>query len=339
LSVKATRIGADGFVVTTLAVPAVAPRSTASAAVIRRVLPGVFVACAVAYLTMPLAEATGGRGPWALTKSVPVVIAALIAVKPWRNLRAGVLAAAAAVAVVALAVCLVTPPGWFGATRAAAYGLAAAAFVLVAAYARSCRRAALLATIVAAAGGVQFTWSFIAWWGGRQQSTPMVGTFYWHNQFAGFLLAPALIGLSLLMAHRAPWRGVGWAVAPLAVAGIVHSSSRAGMGILLGGWVLVGVAGACVRVDRAILIRWFAASVLAVGVTVAVSGPPFFSSSASPFAAAEARAGAGETATANSTFRLYVWRESVSVFEHDPLVGVGYGEGHSRWLAAIAAGP
>jgi O-antigen ligase len=153
----------------------------------------------------------------------------------------------------------------------------------------------------------------------------MVGTFYWHNQFAGFLLAPALIGLALLLARRAPWRGAGWVVAPLAVAGVVHSSSRGGMAVLLGGWLLIGVLAARVRADRGMLLRWLAASALAAGVTVAVSGPPFFASSASPFAAAQARAGAGETAESNGQFRLYMWRESVSVFEHDPLVGVGYG--------------
>ncbi len=128
--------------------------------------------------------------------------------------------------------------------------LAAGAFVAVASYARSVRRAYLIGGIVATAGAVQFCWSFVAWWGGRDQSIPMVGTFYWHNQFAAFLLAPALIALALLVGDRAPWRLVGWVVAPLATAGVVYSSSRGGLGILIVGWLLVGVLACRVKPNR-----------------------------------------------------------------------------------------
>src|ERR1700690_2250454 len=128
---------------------------------------------------MPFAHATGGREPWAMTKAAIVVGVALIAVKPWRELSARVLGQAVAVSLAAFSVCLVTPPGWFDGTRAASYALAAATVVAVASYARSVRRAYPIAAIVATAGAVQFCWSFIARWGGGQQSIPMVGTFYW----------------------------------------------------------------------------------------------------------------------------------------------------------------
>jgi O-antigen ligase len=311
---------------TALAAPPLAsPTTTAQAAVSKSVVPGVIIGLAVAYLTMPFAQATGGRDSWALTKAAVVVVVALIAAKPWQRLRVGILALAVAVAVVALVVCLVTPPGWFGATRAASYGVAAGAFIAVASYARSLRRAYLIGAIVAAAGAVQFCWSFVAWWGGRDQTIPMVGTFYWHNQYAAFLLAPALIALTLLVNHRAPWRLVGWVVAPLAAAGVVYSSSRGGLGILIAGWLLIGVLASRVKPNRGALLRWLAASLLAAGVTLAISGPPFFASSSSPFASTQARASAGGTADASSSYRLQMWHEAVIVFDHHPAAGVGYG--------------
>jgi hypothetical protein len=311
---------------TALAAPPLAgPTTTAPAAVSKDVVPGVIIGLAVAYLTMPFAQATGGRDSWALTKAAAVVVVALIAAKPWQRLRAGTLVLAVAVALAALTVCLVTPPGWFGATRAASYGVAAGAFIAVASYARSVRRAYLIGAIVTVAGAVQFCWSFVAWWGGRDQSIPMVGTFYWHNQYAAFLLAPALIALTLLVNHRPPWRLVGWVVAPLAVAGVVYSSSRGGLGILIVGWLLIGVLASRVKPNRGALLRWLAASVLAAGVTLAISGPPFFSSSSSPFAGTQARSSAGGTADASTSYRVQMWHEAVIVFDHHPAVGVGYG--------------
>lgn len=316
---------------TALAAPRVSSRRSVTLPVPNAIIPGILVGFAVAYLTMPFAHATGGREPWALTKAAIVVGVALVAAKPWRELSARVLALAVIVSLAALAVCLVTPPGWFGGTRAASYALAAATFVAVASYARSVRRLYPIATIVAAAGAVQFDWSFIAWWGGseraqrEQQSVPMIGTFYWHNQFAAFLLAPALIALALLVGRRAPWRLAGWIVAPLAVAGVVHSTSRGGMGVLLVGWLAIGVLALRVRPNRRAFVKWLAASVLAAGVTVAVSGPPFFSSTASPLSATQARASTGDTVDASSSYRVRMWRESVIVFEHHPVAGVGYG--------------
>ena len=310
---------------TALAAPPLASPTTAPAAVSKGLVPGVIIGLAVAYLTMPFAQATGGRDPWAVTKAAVVVLVALVAAKPWERLRVGTLALAVAVAVAAIAVCLVTPPGWFDATRASAYGLAAGAFVAVASYARSVQRAYLIGGIVAVAGAVQFCWSFVAWWGGRDQSVPMVGTFYWHNQFAAFLLAPALIALALLVRHRAPWRLVGWVVAPLATAGVVYSSSRGGLGLLIGGWLVLGVLACRVKPNRGALVRWLVASVLAAGVTMAISGPPFFASSSSPFAATQARASEGDTADANSAYRVRMWHEAVIVFDHHPIAGVGYG--------------
>jgi O-antigen ligase len=131
--------------------------------------------------------------------------------------------------------------------------------------------------------------------------------------------------LALLVRNRAPWRLVGWVVAPLAAAGVVYSTSRGGLGILLCGWLVIGVLACRVKPCRGAVVRWLAASLLAAGVTLAVAGPPFFPSSASPFAATQARASDGDTADANSAYRVRMWHEAVIVFDHHPVAGVGFG--------------
>jgi hypothetical protein len=297
-----------------------------SAEFIRRQLPGALVLVAVAYTLTLFAEASGGRGPFALTKAAIPVLAAFVAVRPWRSVRTSVLVLAALIAVVALTVCTVTPPGWFGADRAASYGLAAALFVTVATYARTHRRIAVVAGLIMAAGGIQFFWSFIPWWGGTSASVAMEGTFYWHNQFAAFLLAPALLGFSSIAANRSPWRLVGWLVTPFAVAGIVYSTSRAALAVLAVGWFVLAVSFLCARRGPArMLVRLVAASALCVVVTLVLVGPPFFATWSSPFAATNARAAGGESVAQNTNVRVLFWREAAIVFAHHPVVGVGYG--------------
>ena len=312
---------------TALAPPSVAARPRAiSIGQFGRFVPGVLALFAVGYTTTLFAQGVGGRAAGASTKAAVVVLAALLAVKPWRHLRAGVLSFASAISIAALLVCLVTPPGWFGINRAASYGLAAATFVTVAAYVRKIIWTRTVAVVVVVAGGVQFFWAFIPWWGGRSQSVAMTGTFYWHNQFAAFLLAPALIGLALLIEGRAPWRFAGWLVVPFAVAGAVFSASRGALLVLVAGWLVLGALSARDgRSKYVALRRWCAASVLAAAVTFALCGPPFFASERLPWSATQARASAGETAAINSHYRVYMWREAISVFEHHPLDGVGYG--------------
>ena len=64
---------------TALAAPPLVSPATAPAAVSKGLVPGVIVGLAVAYLTMPFAQATGGRDPWAVTKAAVVVLIALVA--------------------------------------------------------------------------------------------------------------------------------------------------------------------------------------------------------------------------------------------------------------------
>jgi O-antigen ligase len=292
----------------------------------RRWLPALLVGLAVGYALMPFAHAWGGRAPWALTKTAGPVLVALIAVRPWRTVRTSVLVVAACISVVALVVCLVTPPGWFGSDRAASYGLAAAMFVMVAGFARTRQRRAAIAALVVLGGGVQFLWAFLPWVGGGDSTAEMVGTFYWHNQFGAFLLAPVILGASFALANKAPWRLLGWIVVPFAVAGVVYSTSRGSQLALAVVWVCLAVLALRVRQGaRRAVGRFILLSLLCVAVTFLIAGPPFFASWHLPWQATQARSATGGSLVDNSGYRVHMWRESVSVFTHNPIVGVGYG--------------
>ncbi|HXR42088.1 MAG TPA: O-antigen ligase family protein, partial [Acidothermaceae bacterium] len=289
-------------------------------------VPAALVSIAVGWTTIMFAQDTGGRGPMSLTRAAVPLLLALIASRPWRRVSARVLALASAVAVAALMVCALTPPGWFGANRAASYAFAAATFVTVAAYVRRTANVYLIASILTVAGGIQFFRALVPWWGSRDPSSVMVGTFYWHNQFGAFLLVPAILGVALIVANRAPYRFVGWIITPFAAAGVVFSTSRGSEMALAVGWLLVGVLSACARRNvRVLLARWVAASVLCGVMPFVLAGPPFFSTWHVPWASTQARAATGETLEQNSNVRIYFWRQSLIVFEHHPVAGVGYG--------------
>ena len=292
----------------------------------RRNVTTAIVLATVGWIATPFVDGTGGREPMALTRAAVAVLVALLVVRPWQNTRRSVLLLAAALAVAALVICGVTPPGWFGANRAASYAVAAATFVTVAAFVRRPVDAYRVASILTVAGAVQFFRSFVPWWGSRDPTTVMVGTFYWHNQFGAFMLVPALLGLALILANRSPYRVVGWVATPFAVAGVMFSSSRGSELALAVGWITVGALVAVSRRDiRKRVLLWVAASALAVVTPFALSGPPLFSSWHLPWSATQERAAAGETLQQNSSVRIYFWRQSLIVFEHHPIDGVGYG--------------
>jgi O-antigen ligase len=287
------------------------------------------VVLALLVVVSPLAHAGGGRDAGSAAWAGLLVVPALLVTRPWARVPVSGLVLVAAVAVAALAVLPATDSGRAGAVAALAYGLALASGVVVVAYARTAARRAAVAAIVCAGGVAQFAWALVPWWGGGDPSQPMVGTFDWHNQLAAALLAPALLGLALALSGRRPWRSAGWVAAPLAVAGVVLSTSRASVVLLVVGWLgIVALAWWRAEPGRGrsrVAARALVASVVAVALTVLLPGPPLFSTSASPFAGASARSAAGETVDTNVTYRTQFWREAVTVFGEHPLAGAGYG--------------
>ncbi len=293
----------------------------------------------LAVVVLALAKAGGGRDPGALSWAVVPAIAALVVTRPWRRLDVRVLGLVAAVSVAAAAVLVLTGGGRAGAVTAGTYGFTGVCGLVVMAYARTAARRAAVAGVLCAGGVAQFAWALVPWWGLGDPSRPMVGTYDWHNQYAAALLAPALLGLALAVAGRRPWRSAGWVAAPLAVAGIVLSTSRATLALLVLGWLAVLVLAVVLAPDRpargSAISRGLVCSVVAVALTFVLPGPPLFSTSASPLQATTARAAAGETLENNSTYRTEFWREALVAFGTDPVVGAGYGRVASTSIGRV----
>lgn len=277
----------------------------------------------------------GGRAPYAVSIGLALGACALVATRIWRRLPTVWLALGAAVSAAALVVCAATPPGLYQATSAAAYCRATVTLLLVAAYATTRTRRALVAAVIAAGGALQFAFAFTPWWGSDSPSTPMIGTFYWHNPYAAFLLAPALLGLALFLERVSWWSGLGLVAAVLCSCGIVFSSSRSTLACLAAGWLLV--VGATVwRGPRRwrMLGRAGAALGSTVAAAVALTSSLVFSAGGSALSATEAR-GAAQSLGGNGVYRWHIWQETLEVFRSHPLAGAGYGGlNHAQTVAA-----
>ncbi len=308
-------------------------RAPAWAPAVRRLLPTVATGAALLWWGSGLVRDSGGRGTNALAIGLVLLAIALLAVRPWRFVPMPALAVAIALSVGALAVLPSGGVGRSGAVAAGAYVFASGLVVLVSAWARSAARAQALATAVVVAGLAEFAWGFLAWWGGGTSSPlPMVGTFFWWNPYAAYLMAPALFGLALVVEGRRPWRSAAWIATPFAVAGIVLSTSRSTLACLAVGWVIVGVVLSMTQARRlAAFGRTATLTALSLIVTWGLTSPLFFHTSASPLGATQARSGRGETVASDGAYRLDFWREAVHGFLSNPFRGTGYGRILTAW--------
>ncbi|MCU1603204.1 MAG: O-antigen polymerase [Frankiales bacterium] len=290
----------------------------------------------------PMTARSGGRGPGATLVGLVLACLALLATRAWRHVARRVLGLAIAVPLGATVMCLAAPSGWYGADDLGSYALAAVAVPTIAAYGRSRGRRTALLLALSAAGAAQFLEGFNAWWaGGENPSRAMVGTFYSWNPFAAFLLPGALIGIAVAVKGPGRTALAGLVVAPLCAAGIVHSSSRATLALLL-----LGMAASLLLLGersgrRPAAGRWAAAVALCAVVSFGIAGPPFFAHRGSVTGAAEAKAASGQDVGTNSAYRLQFWKRAIASFEHHPVVGTGSHElvsASSRWVPAGYAG-
>ncbi|MDX6214564.1 MAG: exopolysaccharide production protein ExoQ [Frankiales bacterium] len=270
-----------------------------------------------------MTRAEGGRGHGSTTVALLLVVAVLWANDAWRRVGRTTLVLSVSVPVCALVVCLLAPTGWYGGDDAAGYALAALAVPAVIAYARTPNRRLVGVVAICAAGLLEFAEAFLPWWGGRNPALPMIGTFYWWNPYAAFLLPAAVLGAALAIRGQRPMRTLGWFAAPLCSAGIVFSSSRMTLALLVASLVVIGLVAADADRRRSGILRWLLVGVLAAGATYALAGPPVFDHRADVTAAAEAKANSGQTVAQNGAYRLQFWHRAVAVLEDRPLVGSG----------------
>jgi O-antigen ligase len=286
-------------------------------------LPDLAAVALLAWWAGPMTSREGGRGAGATAIALVLVTVMLLLTAPWRVLPARVLALVVAVPAAALLVCLTAPTGWYGADDLAAYTVAALAVPAFAAYARTPERRRLVLVAVCLAGLVEFAQAAQSWIAGGDPSQAMVGTFYWWNPYAAYLLPGALLGMALVVRGERFGQLAGWVATPCCVAGIAYSSSRTTLALLVLG--MAGMLLLCLDRQRwrGNLLRWALVALLAGGVTVGVSGPPFFEHRAGVTAAVDAKADRGETVSQNSAYRLEFWKRSLAVAKDRPLVGSG----------------
>lgn len=273
---------------------------------------------------LPLTHATGGRSASHEGVLIGLLVVSAVLIRPWSVLPRIAVLIPCWISLAALLVPALAPTGWRGADDAASYVCAAMAFLVAAGWAQTSTRRVLLVAAVALAGLDQVCGALLPWWGGGDPSAQLSGTFYWHNPFAAFLLPAAVLGVALVTWRLRPLHLVGWFATPLCAAGIVYSSSRATLGVLVVALLGCSVLAARAADRRRLLARWSAISAVSLAVVYALPGPPLFAHRVSPFASSAARSAAGESLSANGGYRVEFWKSALETLRHHPLVGSGY---------------
>jgi O-antigen ligase len=279
---------------------------------------------------------TGGRDPHVLSVGLLLVCVAAVATRPWERLRPLSLAMSLVPGAAAFLICLVSPTGWAGADVAASWAYTGLLCGLVAAWAVDARRRYILCLALVIAPLGTFAKGWLAWWAGQDPSRPFIGTFYWHNQEAAFLLIGAVSALGLILNSNRSARALGWLAVGLCGAGVVLTTSRATMFCLVVCLVLVLLACASRRAWRQVL-QVAAASGVIFALATLLTGPPFFAHRGGALAGTAARSQAGESLGANGGHRLDDWAAAIRVTKHWPLTGTGF-HGFASGSALPAAG-
>jgi O-antigen ligase/polysaccharide polymerase Wzy-like membrane protein len=279
----------------------------------------------------------GGRGAGAITGGAILTALAVVAIRPDRVVPRFALGLAAAVSVGAFVVALTAPTGWKGAPNAADYVCAAWMLIAVAAaVAREPRTVEVVCYLLVGATLVEVAEAWLPWWGGASSSVPMIGTFYWYNPFAVFLISGAVIGLSFWLTKRGSVALLGLLGFTLGSIGLVYSTSRASDACFV-----VAVAAVSVtflwRGGWAALRRTAeAVAVAAFGVWV-IAGPPFFSHRGPALGGTVGRS-AAQSIGRNGGFRLRFMHDALNVFSRFPLTGGGYHSLAAETVGHVARG-
>ncbi|MGN6475069.1 MAG: O-antigen ligase family protein [Mycobacteriales bacterium] len=282
-----------------------------------------FVAVAVVWWIVVAARWWGGRGAGAVTVGAILTAVAVVAARPDQVLPRRAVWMAAWLSSAAMLIPLVAPTGWAGAGAAANMISVAWTAVAVAAGVVRDRRLVDLIVVVAVAGAlIEFSEGWLAWWGGEDPTRPFIGTFYWWNPLAAYLLPGTVLGLALWLRQRKVLALLGLLALIFGSIGVIYSTSRAVGACVAVAVVVVAVTQVWQTKLRAAVRLLTAVAVTAFGVW-AIAGPPFFPHRVAPLAGTAAR-GAAQSVTQNTGYRWQFWREAWGVFERRPLTGSGF---------------
>ena len=310
-------------------------RPTLTAALAREYAPSVAALVATGWWLIEVTRSWAGRDAPSVTVGAILIALAVLLVRPDRVLPREAVGFATAISIGAFVVPLSADSGWAGAPDAGIYACGAWLAVVVAATVVAKRDALVwFLILVAASAPIQFMSGWLGWWGGEDPSRAMVGTFYWYNPYAAFLIPGGLVGLAFWIWRDRLFALFGLICFVFAAIGIVYSTSRASLATFILGFVLVAslalVDAKRWRGARQVVI----AAAIGAGATFFVGGPPFFPHRSSPLAGASARAGSGQSLGQNGFYRVDFWREALTVFKHHPVTGGGYKSLVAQSLAA-----
>ena len=279
---------------------------------------------AAAWWLIDVTRSWAGRDMPSVTVGAALVAVAVLLTRPDRELPRAAIYLATAISIAAFVVPLTAPTGWAGAPDGALYACGAWLAVTVAAVTVARADATQwLALLVATSAAIEFMSGWNAWWGGKDPAAAMVGTFYWWNPYAAFLIPGGLVGLGLWIWRERLFALLGVLCFGFASIGVVYSTSRAALAVFVLGFVLVGTAALVGPSRRKAIRQLILAAIIGAAATYFVGGPPFFPHRASPLAGEQARS-SGQSLGQNGGYRLDFWREALTVFRRHPVTGGGY---------------
>ncbi len=288
---------------------------------VRARLATVMVFVSLAYWGIPLTHDTGGRHSWTLGAACLLLVPAACAVSPWRLLSSRHMAVALAPFLAALIVGSTAPTGFSDLAQVASYAYAGGLYLTVRAWAGTAARRLAVVALVALVGLEQMSQAWLPWWSSQDVTTKMLGTFFWHNQFAGFVGAVAAVAAVAAVRGEGVARTVGWVVAPLCSCGVLFSASRASIGLLALCWFVL--AARALR-DRKGRIGIALLPIVTWVVSTATTSSFVMGSGGSALATVRARNSA-ESLSGNGGARVAMWRAALAIWRHHPLTGGGFG--------------
>ena len=285
---------------------------------------------ALGALMLVMTPGSGGRERVPFTVGMLALVPALAATQPWRRVGRLAMSLPLVLSATAVVVLLTAPMGW-SSSRFPAYAvLGSLVFLVAAGYAINRTRRLVLASALALGGLLQFQQGFAGWWGHGDPDTLMVGTFFWHNQFAIYVAASSIIAMSLAITRVRLFRVVALACATVTGAGVVFSTSRASLALLVLGWLCLAPLALRAGEPRAALVTWAAAPLLVVAAVVGLGSGLFFPGHPYHFylfsGSHGGAAGARDVTSlsGNGTARLDFAKAALAIWAPIPLTGGGF---------------
>lgn len=215
--------------------------------------------------------------------------------------------------------------GWEGAARATRYAWGALLFLGIAAWAHTPTRRLIAATAGALLVLDQYLTSWFPWWGGGSPTAPMIGSFYWHNQFGIYCVVGAALGVVLAVASRRYYALIGGIAVMFATAGVLESASRADL-VLFGVVAVAGLAIAIAGRGWRGIVRWGVLAILGAATALVMVSAVFFphAAASSPTSAVVDYGNAPGHGTDDSFgARLQFWRIGLQLGADHPVTGSG----------------